>query len=176
MQSTPLSTILFWNGEDSQYGFSNPKIGYMNKYAYVTDVQLTTFNPVLKQWVNPWICIGVKGNFAMKDPYRKVKLQNINFGISSGPTDIPYHEQQMLTALNWLQPLNPKFKCKLIANQKDVYTKTRTRLKCGDRDLFNRLYLDRDMNLWYDDIKDLKKFQLEWVDFLENLKQSNVLV
>ncbi len=174
MQSTPLSTILFWNGEDTQYGFENPRIGYMNKYVYVTSNQ-SKFNQQLSQ-VNPWICIGVKGNFAAKDPNRKVPIRSINFGISSGPVDVPYHEQQMLSALSWLKPLNSKFRCKLIANQKDVYTKTPTRLKCGDKNLFSRLYLDRNMNIWYNDVKDLKKFQDEWSDFLFNLAVANVLI
>ncbi len=174
MQSIQLSTVLFWNGEDATYGLENPRIGYMNKYVYMTNDR-SNFNQQLSA-VNPWICIGVKGNFASKDPGRKVPIRSINFGISSGPVDIPYHAQQMTNALNWLRPLSPKFRCKLIANQKDVYTKTPTRLKCKDKTLFDRLYLDRNMNLWYNDIKDLKLFQDEWVDFLFNLASANVLV
>lgn len=174
MQSASLENLLYLNGENIRYGFETPKIGYMNKYVYVTSNQ-SKFNQQLNQ-VNPWICIGIKGNFAAKDLNRKVPIRSINFGISSGPVDIPYHEQQMLSALSWLRPLNSKFKCKLIANQKDVYTKTPTRLKCGDKKLLGRLYIDRHMQIWYDDMKDLLQFRDEWVDFLENLAKANVLV
>jgi hypothetical protein len=169
----PLAQVLFNQQQDMQFGLQSPQIGYMNKYIYVSG-PTTLFNNQL-QSVNPWICFGLKGYMSKKRPHALVPLNSINFGISAGKVNNPQSLQTMTTALNWLRPLHSKFRCKLIANQKDVYTKTPTRLKCGDKKLMSRLFVDSQMNLHFDNLNDVVLFQNEWQDFLNTLHTTTVL-
>jgi len=169
----PLTQVLFNQQQDMQFGLQSPQIGYMNKYVYVSG-PLTMFNPNLTP-VNPWICFGLKGYMSKKRPHALIPLNSINFGISAGKVSNPQSLQNMTIALNWLRPLNTRFRCKLIANQKDVYTKTPTRLKCGDKKLMSRLFIDSQMNLHFDNLNDVVLFQNEWQDFLNTLQTTTVL-
>ena len=169
----PLKLVLFYNQQDIQFGLQEPQLGYMNKYIYVSG-PVTTFNENLSA-VNPWICFGLKGYISKKRSNALIPLNSINFGISAGKVNNPQSLQTMTTALNWLRPLHSKFRCKLIANQKDVYTKTPTRLKCGDKKLMSRLFVDSQMNLHFDNLNDVVLFQNEWQDFLNTLHTTTVL-
>lgn len=169
----PLKLVLFYNQQDIQFGLQEPQLGYMNKYIYVSG-PVTTFNQNLSA-VNPWICFGLKGYISKKRSNALIPLNSINFGISAGKVNNPQSLQTMTTALNWLRPLHSKFRCKLIANQKDVYTKTPTRLQCGDRKLMGRLFVDNQMNLHFDNLNDVVLFQNEWQDFLNTLHTTTIL-
>lgn len=169
----PLKLVLFYNQQDIQFGLQEPQLGYMNKYIYVSG-PVTTFNQNLSA-VNPWICFGLKGYISKKRSNALIPLNSINFGISAGKVNNPQSLQTMTTALNWLRPLHSKFRCKLIANQKDVYTKTPTRLQCGDRKLMGRLFVDSQMNLHFDNLNDVVLFQNEWQDFLNTLHTTTIL-
>jgi hypothetical protein len=169
----PLKLVLFYNQQDIQFGLQEPQLGYMNKYIYVSG-PVTTFNQNLSA-VNPWICFGLKGYISKKKSNALIPLNSINFGISAGKVNNPQSLQTMTSALNWLRPLHSKFRCKLIANQKDVYTKTPTRLQCGDRKLMGRLFVDNQMNLHFDNLNDVVLFQNEWQDFLNTLHTTTIL-
>jgi len=145
----------------------------MNKYIDVSGAA-TFFNPSLTG-VRAWICLGVKGYLSKKRPQALLPLNSIHFGISAGKVNDPQNLSLMQGALNWLRPKHPKFRCKLIANQKDVYTKTPTKLKCGDRKLLGRLFVDNQMNLHFDNLNDVVLFQSEWNDFLNTLQTTGVL-